>query len=118
MKTLVLGASNNTHRYSYLATVELLEHGHEVIPVGIKKASINNIPITGVYPENEDIHTLAMYLSAENQEKYYDSILNNPPKRVIFNPGTHNPVLENKLKNIGVDVLHSCVLIMLSNNQY
>lgn len=118
MKTIVLGASNNTHRYSYLATVELLENGHEVIPVGIKKASINDLPIRNSYPEDDDVHTVAMYLSAENQEKYYDVLLKNPPKRVIFNPGTHNPFLEVKLKEMGVDVLHSCVLIMLSNNQY
>lgn len=118
MITVVLGASNNTHRYSYLATVELLKNGYEVIPVGIKKASIENIPIQRDYPENDSIHTIAMYLSAQNQECYYESILKNPPKRVVFNPGTHNPVLEEKLKNIGVEILHSCVLIMLNNNQF
>lgn len=118
MKTVVLGASNNVSRYSYLAAVELLENGHEVIPVGIKKASINNIPIRNSYPENEDIHTVAIYLSAENQKFFYDVLLENPPKRVIFNPGTHNPVFESKLKSIGVEVLHSCVLIMLNNNQF
>ncbi len=118
MKTVILGASNNPRRYSYLATEELSNKGFEVIPVGIKKGDINNITIRNEYPVNEEIHTVGMYLSAENQEKYKKFLLKNPPKRVIFNPGTYNPELENELKNIGVETIRSCILIMLSNNKY
>ncbi len=118
MKTVILGASNNPRRYSFLATEELSNNGFEVIPVGIKKGDINNIPIRNEYPVNEEIHTVAMYLSAENQEKYRKTLLENPPERVIFNPGTHNPELETEFKKLGVEVMRSCVLIMLSNNKY
>ncbi|MFZ1256965.1 MAG: CoA-binding protein, partial [Saprospiraceae bacterium] len=33
-KTLVLGATTNPERYSYLAVKKLMEYHHEVIPVG------------------------------------------------------------------------------------
>ncbi len=39
-KTLVLGATTNPSRYAYRATDDLLQNGHEVVPVGIKKGEI------------------------------------------------------------------------------
>ena len=35
--TMVLGASPNPERYSYMASVMLLEKGHAIYPYGIKK---------------------------------------------------------------------------------
>lgn len=40
MKTLVLGASDNPSRYSYRAVHSLQRHGHEVVPVGIRKGQV------------------------------------------------------------------------------
>lgn len=118
METVVLGASPNPRRYSYIATEKLIDEGFKVIPVGIKTGKINNAEITKNYPEQKNIHTLAMYLSPKNQKQYYDILANNPPKRLIFNPGTYNPELESILEKKGVKVIRSCVLIMLSNDQY
>ena len=39
-KTVVIGASTNTERYSYKATERLTAHGHEVVPVGLKEGEI------------------------------------------------------------------------------
>ncbi|MGY8917975.1 MAG: CoA-binding protein, partial [Flavobacteriales bacterium] len=44
-KTLVLGASTNPSRYSNMAVLKLLKHGHEVVPVGIKKGKVGGIEI-------------------------------------------------------------------------
>ena len=37
-KTVVLGPSNNPNRYSFLAVNKLVNYGHPVVAVGIKKA--------------------------------------------------------------------------------
>ena len=43
--TLVLGASSNPERYSFLATNLLHEKGYAVYPFGIKKGQIGDIII-------------------------------------------------------------------------
>ena len=118
METVVLGASPNPRRYSYLATIGLIDAGFKVIPVGIKDGIINNVKISKQYPENKNIHTLAMYLSEKNQKAYYDILTKNPPERLIFNPGTYNNELESIMTEKGVKVIRSCVLVMLSHGVY
>lgn len=118
MLTVVLGASTNTSRYSYMATERLLKNNYDVIPVGIKKGSICDREIKRDYPDELDIHTVALYLSKNNQEAYKQKILDNPPERVIFNPGTDNSDFEQELKEKGVNVVKSCVLVMLASSSY
>lgn len=118
MRTVVLGASPNPRRYSYRATEELMSNGYEVIPVGKKTGEILSNKIVHSFPIDENIHTIAMYLSPVNQKEYEDMILENLPERVIFNPGTHNYEFENRLIDKGVKTVRSCVLIMLSNSAY
>jgi hypothetical protein len=118
MITVVLGASTNPRRYSYKAVEVLLEAKHEVIPVSIKKGSVFDLPIQSEYPKDVKIDTIAMYLGAENQKAHYDSILANPPRRIIFNPGTYNPEFQQLLKEKGVDVVNDCVFIMNSRGIY
>lgn len=118
MINIVLGASPNPRRYSYRATEVLVSEGKQVIPVGVKTGEISGIPIQHNFPEGIKIDTIAMYLSVENQEKYYDLILLNLPRRVIFNPGTFNPDFQKELSNKGVIVVNDCVLVMVSRNIY
>ena len=44
-RTLVLGASENTARYSYLAVNKLMAYGHPVIAIGKKKGMIGTTAI-------------------------------------------------------------------------
>ncbi len=118
MTNVILGASTNPNRYSYRATEELLSHNYTVIPVGNKKGELFGIPIKEDYPITEPVDTIGMYLSAKNQESYYQKILTNPPRRVIFNPGTYNSDFEERLQSKGVETLRSCVLIMLSRGLF
>ena len=50
-KTLVLGASTNPSRYSYLAVSSLLKNVFPVIPMGIKKGSIKGLQIENEKPD-------------------------------------------------------------------
>ncbi len=119
MKTLVLGASPNPERYSYLAVQRLINNGHEVVPVGIRKNSfIEGLPILIDKVHIEGIHTITLYLNAKRQEAYYDYLLSLKPKRVIFNPGTENASLLKLLKDNNIETVIACTLVMISTGQF
>ncbi len=117
-KTLVLGASLKTDRYSNFAMHSLVENGHEVIGVGLRKGEVAGASILTGQPMIEHIDTVTLYLNANRQKEYYHYILSLQPKRVIFNPGTTNSDLEEILITNGITFENSCTLVLLSTNQY
>src|SRR6516225_3780141 len=44
-KTLILGASDNPVRYSYLALNRLRAHGHPVVAIGKRKVTVKDVSI-------------------------------------------------------------------------
>jgi len=119
-KTVVLGASPNPSRYSYVAIQMLDEQGYEFIPLGIKKGCINRKEILDLRqkPKIHDIDTITIYMSAANQYQWHDYILSLNPKRVIFNPGAENPELADLANRQGIEVEFACSLMMLSVGNY
>ena len=117
-KTVVIGASPNTERYSYKATVSLQKHGHTVFPVGIRKGEINHTTILTDKPVLENIDTVSLYVGPHNQPVWYDYILSLKPKRIIFNPGAENPELEELAASNGIQSLQACTLVLLAINEY
>ena len=117
-KTLVLGASTNPNRYSYLAVNKLLANGHSVLAVGNKTGTIQTVPIHKEMVADTDIDTVTLYLNPNNQRPYYDTILALNPQRIVFNPGTENPELETLAQQKGIETIEACTLVMLSTNQY
>ena len=117
-KTLVLGASDNPARYSYLAIHRLLSHGHPVVAIGKKNTLVSSIPIETEKKDFDDIHTVTLYLNPVRQKEYYDYILSLHPKRIIFNPGAENDELAELAKNRGFDVQEACTLVLLSIGKY
>lgn len=117
-KTIVLGATPDSSRYAYLASNKLVRFGHEIINVGIKKGDVAGVPIEKPEYIHSDIDTIALYVGPRNQESLYDYILNTKPKRIIFNPGTENPELENLAEQNGIETVLGCTLVMLSTGEY
>ncbi len=117
-KTLVLGASDNPSRYSYICINKLRAYQHPVVAVGRKEGAVAGIDIQKGLPEEEDIDTITLYLNPTNQLPYYDYILGLQPKRIIFNPGTENDELYELAKKKGIKPVEACTLVMLSTGQY
>jgi predicted CoA-binding protein len=117
-KTVVLGASENPQRYSYLAVKSLLRHGQEVVPVGLKEGDIDGVKILAGHPPIENVDTVTMYVGPQNQKAWYDYILSLKPKRIIFNPGAENEELEKIAEKNGIEVVEACTLVMLSIGNY
>lgn len=117
-KTLVLGASDNPSRYSYLAIRKLRNHQHPVEAIGKVDTQIDDVKITKEKTSFTDIDTVTLYLNPGHQREYYDYILSLHPKRIIFNPGTENRELAELAKANNIEPVEACTLVMLSTNQY
>ncbi len=117
-KTLVIGASENPSRYSYLAIKKLQAYGYDVIAIGKKEGHLNNIPIIAGQPPLTDINTITLYINPTHQIAYYNYILSLHPKRIIFNPGTENEELAALAKQNNIQVQEACTLVLLSTGQY
>ena len=117
-KTVVLGASSNPGRYSYLAVNKLRAFGHPVVAIGRKKEMVGSVEIKDKPEAETGVDTVTLYLAPERQKEYYDYILSLKPRRLIFNPGAENPELEKLAKDNGIKPIDACTLVMLSTGQY
>jgi len=117
-KTVVLGASGNPARYSYLAINRLRAHDHPVVAVGKRTARVADVSISTDHLPEQGVDTITLYLNPKNQVEYYDYILNLHPKRIIFNPGTENEELMKKARENNIQPVVACTLVMLSTGQY
>lgn len=117
-KTLILGASTNTTRYSYLVANKLTRKGYPIVNVGRKVGEVAGVPIEKPDVIHADIDTITVYVGPNNQPEYYDYVLNTNPRRVIFNPGAENPELETLLQEKGIETINACTLVMLNTGQY
>ena len=116
--TLVLGASDNPSRYSFLAINKLRRFNHSVAALGRKQTIVADVPVGKELKPLDDIDTVTLYLNPTHQKEYYDYIVSLNPRRIIFNPGTENPELEELARKNNIQPIHGCTLVMLSTGQY
>lgn len=117
-KTLVIGASENPERYSYKAINALVKHGHEVVALGLRPGNVAGIEFETEKKPFDGIDTVTLYVGPKNQPEYYDFIIGLKPRRVIFNPGTENQELIEKLKATGISPEIACTLVLLGTGQF
>ena len=117
-KTLVLGASDNPARYSYLAINRLRGKGHPVVAIGQRRVVAGDVAIETEKKPFEGVDTVTLYLNSTRQKEYYDYILSLHPKRIIFNPGAENDELFALAQANGIQAMEACTLVLLSTGSY
>ncbi len=118
MKVLILGASLNPQRYSWLALNDLVDAGHEVFAIGTREGELRGIDIKRDLIYESNLHTVTLYIGPQHQTAYFKYLVDLHPKRVIFNPGTENHKLEELLQDNGIETIHACTLVMLRTHQF
>lgn len=118
IKILVIGASTNPARYSYLAVHSLRKHKYNVIALAKREGQVADITIQTKAEKIENIHTVTMYIGPGRQPEYYEFLIQLNPKRVIFNPGTENSELTELLEKNGIESVEACTLVMLNTGQF
>jgi hypothetical protein len=91
-KTLVLGASGNPGRYSYLAVTRLRGKGHPVVAIGRQRATVGDVEIGTDQQPLTGVDTVTLYLSPLHQQQYYDYIL-------LFIPDASSSIRVQKTRN-------------------
>ena len=117
-KTLVLGASDNPSRYSFLAIQRLRGHDHPVVAIGKKNTMVADVVIEKEKKQFDNVDTITLYLNPLHQKEYYDYIVSLKPTRIIFNPGAENDELYDLAKQNDIKPVEACTLVLLSTNQY
>lgn len=117
-KTVVIGASPKTDRYSNRAVRMLKRNGHEVVALGFENAQIDGVTIQTEWDKYDDVDTVSLYINPQKQRAYYQYILSLHPKRIIFNPGTENAEMEQLAIDNNIIPLEACTLVMLTTGQY
>ncbi|WP_276485237.1 CoA-binding protein [Paraflavitalea pollutisoli] len=117
-KTVVLGASDNPARYSFLAINKLRAYQHPVVAIGRKAGQAADVQIGTEQAAEEGVDTVTLYLNPAHQKQYYDYILSLHPKRIIFNPGAENEELAAMAEEKGIVPMEACTLVLLSTGQY
>lgn len=118
MKTLLLGASAKPHRYAYKALEKLRSFGHEVYALGNYPGQVGDVTLQTQWPEATDFDTVTVYLNSDNQKIYADRLIDLHPRRVIFNPGSENRPLAERLMKNGIQTEEACTLVLLSTGQF
>jgi predicted CoA-binding protein len=118
--TLVVGATDNPERYAYRAAELLQAKEIPFVPIGIKKGVVLGEEIFDLRlkPVLAGIHTITLYLGPQNQSEWIDYLIGLGPKRIIFNPGTENPLFFQKAESAGIEALEACTLVMLTTGQF
>lgn len=117
-KTLVIGASTNPQRFSYLAIKSLVKNHVDVVAIGLREGEVEDVPIVVGKPSLENIHTISLYINPERQRGYLDYFISLNPKRIIFNPGTENGELIKLARKNNIELVFGCTLVMLNNGSY
>lgn len=111
---VVLGASPNPSRTSYLAAKLLMQKGYMVRAFGNKIGKIDHLDISNTLPNitNKHIDAITIFLKPDRQKEYYDFILNAKPTSIIFNPGTENPELEELAQKKKINIISCCTIAL------
>jgi len=115
----VLGASPKPARYANQCIRLLQQHGYRVTPVHPRFALIEELPVThSITAITDPVDTLTLYVGPAGLEPQVDDIVHLNPGRVIFNPGTESPAVQDRLTAAGIEWFEACTLVMLKTNQF
>ena len=116
----ILGASDRPERFAYQADKLLQSYGHKTFLINPKLDEVEGHKCQHGLCEigATQIDTVALYVNPKILAGQIDDIIKIKPKRVIFNPGTEDVVLEKKLKSAGIEPVRGCTLVMLNSGTF
>lgn len=117
--TAILGASDKPERYSYLVMKEL---ERAKLPFFLVNPRLEMIEGHACFPDLSSlpapVHTLTLYVGPDLLAPLVPHVLALRPQRVIFNPGTESPAVQEQLSRAGIKVVEACSLVLLKTSQY
>lgn len=118
-RVVVLGASDKPSRYSHMALVSLLRHGHEPVPVHPRLQEIEDVQVVNDIDDvRGSVDTVTLYVGPGRLSPMVDSIIALKPRRVIANPGAESERMRLACERRDIEYIEACTLVMLSTGQF
>ncbi|MGE4159585.1 MAG: CoA-binding protein [Planctomycetota bacterium] len=115
----ILGASDNPERYAHKALLRLRETGHTVIPVNPTLPAVEGLTcVQSLADIPKPVHTVTLYLGPARLEPLIPELIALRPQRVIANPGTESPKVEEACRQAGISYVEACTLVLLATHQF
>ena len=117
---VVLGATRKPGRYANQALRLLREKGFEnITPVHPKLEKSEELRVANKLADiKQPVDKLTLYIGITHLNTMIDDILDLKPARVIFNPGTESPLLQQALNDAGIPWEEACTLVLLRTGQF
>ncbi len=116
---VVVGASHKPERYSHRAMQMLLAAGYTTIPVHPAYDELLGLPVVHhIRDIQQAVDTVTLYINAAGSSAIIQDLIALRPKRVIFNPGSENPLLERALDEAAIAYEKACTLVLLRTGQF
>ncbi len=118
--TVVLGATSKPERYANQAIRLLREKGYtHITPVHPKLRESEGLPVVNSLRNvKQPVDTLTLYVGTARLSAMIEDILDLEPGRVIFNPGTESPLLQQALDDAEIPWEEACTLVLLRTGQF
>ncbi len=117
-RIVILGASENKEKASYAATKLLYNRGYNIYALNEQKGNIGHIKIHDFSETLTEAETISIFYSPLKQKSCYAFIFALRPKRIIFNPETDNPELEELARQHHIKVIKGCTIALLINGMW
>ena len=124
---VIVGASHKPERYAYKAMKMLEEYGHHTILMNPRGGEIEGHVVFTSLAEisaklctenSAKVDTVTLYVGEERSSILKDELISLSPRRVIFNPGAENPLLQAALQDAGIEPVEACTLVLLRTKQF
>ena len=116
---MIIGASPKPDRYANKAQRLLKDFGHTTVPINpIQEEILGDEVLKSPSDYQGDIDTVTLYVRPERLEPILEEVLSVQPKRVIFNPGTEDRQLQQRVRDAGIEATEACTLVLLNTGQY
>ena len=116
---MIIGASPKPDRYANKAQRLLKEYGHTTVPINpIQEEILGDVVLKSPSDYKGHIDTVTLYVRPERLEPILDEILALQPKRIVFNPGTEDALIQEKVRDAGIETIEGCTLVMLNTGHY
>lgn len=115
----ILGASEKEDRYANKAQRRLVDHGYTVLPIAPASKNIMGVPgVQKISDIKQPVDTVTLYVGPKILAAQIDDLIALKPRRVIFNPGTEDAALQQRLEQAGIHTVEACTLVLLSTDQF
>ena len=110
----VIGASQKTESYGSIISRRLQEDGYNVIPVSHKYETVHGMKAYGRLTDYEgQVDVVDFVVNPNIGIHVLDDVIAKGVKRILLQPGTASDAVIEKAKANGIEVLQSCVLVLL-----